>query len=99
MSISYLVACIFLAVDMESAKLPKETYWILGSHCVIYILTHIFLCVSLSTRFELVSRLNNCCCLSQTAMYRNIRADAKSEDGADDKVTLTAAFPNQQISF
>ena len=32
-------------------------------------------------------------------MYRNIRADAKSEDGADDKVTLTAAFPNQQISF
>merc|ERR550534_1406721 len=35
---SLAIACIFLAVDMESAKLPKETYWILGSHCVIYIL-------------------------------------------------------------
>jgi len=39
------VACIFLAVDMQSTQLPTETYWILGSHCTIYALTHLVLSV------------------------------------------------------
>ena len=44
------VACIFLAVDMQSTQLPTETYWILGSHCAIYALTHLVLSVILFRR-------------------------------------------------
>jgi len=39
------IVCIFLAVDMEAAQLPAETYWILGVHVITYVLVHCWLSV------------------------------------------------------
>ena len=45
--IVYIVTCIFLAVEMEEAELPYETYWILTAHICCYVGAHIILTVKI----------------------------------------------------
>nr|CAH0100348.1 unnamed protein product [Daphnia galeata] len=39
------LTCIFLAVEMEEAELPYETYWILTAHICCYVGAHIILTI------------------------------------------------------
>nr|CAH0100345.1 unnamed protein product [Daphnia galeata] len=41
------ITCIFLAVEMEEAELPYETYWILTAHICCYVGAHIILTVKI----------------------------------------------------
>ena len=45
------VTCIFLAVEMEAAKLPYETYWILTAHVCCYVVAHLILTVILIRKY------------------------------------------------
>lgn len=42
----HAVTCIFLAVEMEEAQLPYETYWVLTAHVCCYVGAQLLLTVS-----------------------------------------------------